>query len=61
MSTNPLNENTHGQGATHAVGGPGNSKVPNTVQNKAPQGLEESLPDSVSDPPKFLSGEHPRD
>jgi hypothetical protein len=40
--------NQHGQGDTHAVGGAANSKVPNVVQDKAPKGLEEALPDSVS-------------
>ncbi|EKG16832.1 hypothetical protein MPH_05935 [Macrophomina phaseolina MS6] len=37
-------ENKHGQGISHASD---NSKVPGKVQEKAPQGLEESLPDSV--------------
>lgn len=37
-------ENQHGQDASHATG---HSKVPETVQQKAPKGLEESLPDKV--------------
>lgn len=37
-------ENKHGQGVSHATD---HSKVPGKVQQKAPQGLEESLPDSV--------------
>jgi hypothetical protein len=50
MSSNissTLNQNEHGQGATHASGGAQNSKVPDVVQDKAPKGLEEALPDSV--------------
>ncbi|KAJ4345443.1 uncharacterized protein N0V89_011573 [Didymosphaeria variabile] len=39
-------QNEHGQGVSHATGG---SKVPDTVQQKAPQGLEESLPNKVHD------------
>ncbi|KAM7190147.1 hypothetical protein V8F33_009624 [Rhypophila sp. PSN 637] len=31
----------------HATGGPTNSAVPDKVQQKAPKGLEEALPDSV--------------
>jgi len=37
-------QNEHGQGVSHAVG---DSKVPEKVQEKAPQGLEESLPNRV--------------
>lgn len=37
-------QNQSGQGVSHATGG---SKVPETVQQKAPQGLEESLPNKV--------------
>ncbi|KAJ0426042.1 hypothetical protein BJY00DRAFT_323599 [Aspergillus carlsbadensis] len=36
-------QNARGQGASHATGG---SKVPEGIQNKAPQGLEESLPNN---------------
>ncbi|KAK4448686.1 hypothetical protein QBC34DRAFT_102023 [Podospora aff. communis PSN243] len=32
---------------SHATGGAGNSAVPGKIQEKAPKGLEESLPDSV--------------
>ncbi|EJT76521.1 hypothetical protein GGTG_06440 [Gaeumannomyces tritici R3-111a-1] len=32
---------------SHATGGSGNSAVPKKVQEKAPKGLEEALPDSV--------------
>lgn len=39
-------QNEHGQGVSHAVG---DSKVPEKVQEKAPQGLEESLPNKVHD------------
>jgi hypothetical protein len=38
-------QNEHGQGASHATG---DSKVPDAIQQKAPQGLEESLPNKVS-------------
>jgi len=37
-------QNEYGQGESHATG---HSKVPESVQRKAPEGLEESLPDSV--------------
>jgi hypothetical protein len=37
-------QNEQGQGVSHATGG---SKVPDTIQQKAPQGLEESLPNKV--------------
>ncbi|KAM0425934.1 hypothetical protein ACHAPT_008873 [Fusarium lateritium] len=37
-------QNERGQGVSHASG---ESKVPEAVQQKAPQGLEENLPDSV--------------
>ena len=33
---------------SHAVDSQGQSIVPNAVQQKAPQGLENALPDSVS-------------
>ncbi|KAK3310043.1 uncharacterized protein B0T15DRAFT_481539 [Chaetomium strumarium] len=36
--------NQHGQGASHATG---HSKVPGKVQEAAPQGLEEALPDKL--------------
>ncbi|KAL4925845.1 uncharacterized protein BDV17DRAFT_294111 [Aspergillus undulatus] len=39
-------ENQSGQGISHATGG---SKVPGKVQEKAPQGLEESLPNKLHD------------
>ncbi|KAH6869536.1 hypothetical protein B0T10DRAFT_568844 [Thelonectria olida] len=39
-----LNQNERGQGISHAAG---DSKVPGKVQEEAPQGLEERLPDSV--------------
>ncbi|KAL3453678.1 hypothetical protein BJX65DRAFT_302569 [Aspergillus insuetus] len=39
-------QNARGQGTSHATGG---SKVPEEIQNKAPQGLEESLPNKVHD------------
>ncbi|KAL5380049.1 hypothetical protein DPSP01_008086 [Paraphaeosphaeria sporulosa] len=39
-------QNEHGQGASHATGG---SEVPEAIQNKAPQGLEESLPNKIHD------------
>ena len=39
-----INQNEYGQGASHASAP---SKVPEGVQRQAPQGLEESLPDSV--------------
>ncbi|KAK0639878.1 hypothetical protein B0T16DRAFT_338527 [Cercophora newfieldiana] len=32
---------------SHATGGPGNSAVPGKIQEKAPKGVEEALPDSV--------------
>jgi hypothetical protein len=38
-------ENERGQGMSHATG---DSKVPKPVQRKAPQGLEEKLPEAVS-------------
>lgn len=37
-------QNEHGRGVSRAVG---DSKVPEKVQEKAPQGLEESLPNKV--------------
>lgn len=37
--------NSYGQGKSHAVG---DSAVPEGVQNAAPKGLEEVLPDKVS-------------
>jgi hypothetical protein len=37
--------NQHGQGASHATG---ESAVPNKVQEAAPKGLEDSLPEGVS-------------
>ena len=37
-------QNEHGQGVSHAVS---DSKVPEKVQEKVPQGLEESLPNKV--------------
>ncbi|KAF4469096.1 hypothetical protein FALBO_4008 [Fusarium albosuccineum] len=37
-------ENERGQGVSHATG---ESKVPPAIQQKAPRGLEEKLPDSV--------------
>lgn len=39
------NENSKGQGVSHA----GNSSVPESIQRKAPAGLEDQLPDSVHD------------
>ncbi|KAL3473443.1 hypothetical protein BJX99DRAFT_233729 [Aspergillus californicus] len=39
-------QNTRGQGISHATG---DSKVPKGVQDRAPQGLEESLPNKVHD------------
>jgi hypothetical protein len=36
--------NEHGQGKSHAVG---ESAVPKSVQDAAPKGLEEALPDKV--------------
>ncbi|KAF1975682.1 hypothetical protein BU23DRAFT_457683, partial [Bimuria novae-zelandiae CBS 107.79] len=39
-------QNEHGQGVSHATG---DSKVPDSVQHKASQGLEESLPNKVHD------------
>ncbi|KAL6163868.1 hypothetical protein ACJQWK_10390 [Exserohilum turcicum] len=39
--------NQHGQGASHATG---DSAVPHKVQEAAPKGLEESLPDGVCFP-----------
>ncbi|KAL4912105.1 hypothetical protein BDW62DRAFT_206774 [Aspergillus aurantiobrunneus] len=39
-------QNEFGQGISHAAGG---SKVPQAVQDKAPQGLEESLPNKMHD------------
>ncbi len=38
--------NDLGQGASHATG---DSKVPESVQNVAPRGLEENLPNQVHD------------
>ncbi|KAF2200411.1 hypothetical protein GQ43DRAFT_373921 [Delitschia confertaspora ATCC 74209] len=40
------NQNEYGQGASHATG---DSKVPGKIQQAAPQGLEESLPNKVHD------------
>jgi hypothetical protein len=40
-------QNDQGQGISHASG---DSKVPDKVQQQAPKGLEESLPDSVRYP-----------
>ncbi|KAH7254938.1 hypothetical protein MRS44_016407 [Fusarium solani] len=37
-------ENERGQGMSHATG---DSKVPKPVQRKAPQGLEEKLPEAI--------------
>ncbi|KAL6163869.1 hypothetical protein ACJQWK_10390 [Exserohilum turcicum] len=49
--------NQHGQGASHATG---DSAVPHKVQEAAPKGLEESLPDGVhptgSDPSNKSTG-----
>ncbi|KAF2132994.1 hypothetical protein P153DRAFT_283390 [Dothidotthia symphoricarpi CBS 119687] len=39
-------QNEHGQGVSHAAG---DSKVPHSIQQKAPQGLEENLPNSIHD------------
>ncbi|PSN63053.1 hypothetical protein BS50DRAFT_576876 [Corynespora cassiicola Philippines] len=39
-------QNEHGQGTTHAQG---ETHVPGKVQQKAPTGLEESLPNKVHD------------
>ncbi|RAH80337.1 hypothetical protein BO86DRAFT_390319 [Aspergillus japonicus CBS 114.51] len=39
-------QNEYGQGISHATGG---SRVPDKVQQKAPQGLEESLPNKLHD------------
>ncbi|OCL12070.1 hypothetical protein AOQ84DRAFT_312819 [Glonium stellatum] len=39
-------QNESGQGVSHATG---DSKVPGKVQEKAPQGLEESLPNKLHD------------
>ncbi|KAF2109417.1 hypothetical protein BDV96DRAFT_651855 [Lophiotrema nucula] len=38
-------QNNQGQGVSHAK----DSQVPDSIQQKAPQGLEESLPNSVHD------------
>jgi hypothetical protein len=38
-------QNEHGQGKSHATG---DSVVPNKVQEQAPKGLEEGLPNAVS-------------
>ncbi|ORX35543.1 hypothetical protein BD324DRAFT_652094 [Kockovaella imperatae] len=50
MATNP----SHSANASHAVDPQHESKVPYGVQNAAPKGLEEALPDSVhnTDPTK---------
>jgi hypothetical protein len=46
FTTRTINmQNNAGQGASHATGG---SHVPESVQKKAPAGLEESLPNPVS-------------
>lgn len=37
--------NQHGQGASHATG---ESAVPNKVQDVAPKGLEDALPEGAS-------------
>lgn len=37
--------NQHGQGVSHATG---ESAVPNKVQDVAPKGLEDALPEGVS-------------
>lgn len=42
--TSRMSENQYGQGQSHASAP---SKVPGKVQEQAPQGLEERLPDSV--------------
>jgi len=39
-------QNEHGQGLSHATD-PNASKVPHSVQEKVPKGLEDSLPDKV--------------
>jgi hypothetical protein len=39
-----MSVNEHGQGKSHAVG---QSSVPKSVQDAAPKGLEEALPDKV--------------
>jgi len=44
-------QNEHGQGTSHAVG---DSKVPGSIQQKAPQGLEENLPNKAYLPQGFL-------
>jgi hypothetical protein len=48
--------NQHGQGASHATD---HSKVPQSVQNKAPKGLEEKLPDSVRHPVLCITAFYP--
>lgn len=40
-------QNNQGQGISHATGG---SKVPDSVQQKAPKGVEEALPNKVCIP-----------
>jgi hypothetical protein len=42
--TTRMSVNEHGQGKSHAVG---ESAVPKSVQDAAPKGLEEALPDKV--------------
>jgi len=43
-------QNQHGQGLSHATD-PNDSKVPHKVQQKVPQGVEDSLPDSIHPTP----------
>ncbi|QDS72618.1 hypothetical protein FKW77_002141 [Venturia effusa] len=53
---NPIHQNTgvaqnsSGQGISHATD-PNASKVPETVQQKVPKGVEDALPDSVHPTP----------
>jgi hypothetical protein len=44
ITTRTIMQNQQGQGVSHATG---DSSVPQKVQEKAPQGLEEKLPESV--------------
>ncbi|KAK5989620.1 hypothetical protein PT974_07874 [Cladobotryum mycophilum] len=55
-------QNERGQGVSHATG---ESQVPTAVQERAPQGLEESLPDSIhptgSEPGQSTNKTHAKD
>ncbi|KAI9873074.1 MAG: hypothetical protein M1830_000859, partial [Pleopsidium flavum] len=46
QTTSAIMQNDQGQGTSHATGG---SKVPQTAQDKLPQGVEENVPNTIHD------------